>query len=109
MCPVSGYYFINTNLQKYTDDPLQLGVSLDGTVMVLHSEQPLIDGNDFNTISNSRFIECSQGQTLAVKGIGVGSVHGDSSSKWTTFSVMYIGEKGDFTSFIHLHISSSII
>lgn len=94
ICPFSGIYFASVNFRKNfrntNTDSLYLNVVQEGVAILRSSEDS--SSTPGNTVSNSGLFRCLEGQRVWVSGADTGSVYGDPSKAFTTFSIVLMYE-----------------
>ena len=90
-CPVQGVYYISVTYRKNDNNYLRMQV-FRGNVLLIQSFGYV---NPWNIISASCLVSCSPGEPIYVEGYQDGSVYGDTSVPYTSFSVYMLYGQGE--------------
>lgn len=89
-CPVTGVYFVTLTVMKYGNEPVQLGLHHNGTI-ILHTVKEYSAKQQYPNIHNSRLVSCVKGEKILVKGVGSGQAYnGASHTSYTTLSAILV-------------------
>ena len=92
ICPETGVYFASVTFKKVNTDSLNLDIVVESAEYgTKFRSQEIYTGNEYNTVSNGGLFFCLSEQEVWVAASGTGSVLGDPSRAYTTFTIMKIG------------------